>query len=121
MKRRFAFAGAVTAGLVMLSGGVAWAGVGANIQTTDSTPGGRAVFVPDGDKVVVCDQQADGYPVVAYLRRHDGPLWSTTRVGGVTNCAQRVVDIPEGEKLTLTVCLVINGKDSFCRTANVVA
>ncbi|MFJ5550579.1 hypothetical protein [Streptomyces sp. NPDC093225] len=121
MKRRLAVTGTIAAGLLMLSSGNVWAATNVSVKTTDSNPGGAAVFQPDGDHVIVCDLQADGLPAVGYLRRYDGALWSTTTAGGVGTCNQRTIDIPEGQKLTLTVCLIKDGRDVFCRTANAVA
>ncbi|MFD7395713.1 hypothetical protein [Streptomyces virginiae] len=87
------------------------------MKTTDSTPGGGATFQGNGDRVVVRDLQEDGLPAVGYLRRYDGALWSTTVAGGYNTCKERSIDIPEGQKVTLTVCLIKDGKDVFCRTA----
>ncbi|WP_406073403.1 hypothetical protein [Streptomyces virginiae] len=74
------------------------------MKTTDSTPGGGATFQGNGDRVVVRDLQEDGLPAVGYLRRYDGALWSTTVAGGYNTCKERSIDIPEGQKVTLTVC-----------------
>lgn len=118
MKRRFAVVGAVAAGLFVLSSGNAWAGTNIiSVYTTDSSPGGLGSFVANGDLTQVCDAQADGYAAVAYLRRWDGPLWKTVVAnGGSGTCKSESIDIPEGERLTLTICLRKDNKDSFCRT-----
>ncbi|MEU2659934.1 hypothetical protein ABZ615_32025 [Streptomyces sp. NPDC007325] len=116
-KRKFAFVGAVAAGLLTVSSGTAMAGTNIiNVYTTDSRPGGGGSFVANGDLTQVCDAQEDGYAAVAYLRRADGPLWKTVVAGGYGTCKSESINIPEGEKLTLTICLRKNGVDSFCRT-----
>ncbi|MFF2778697.1 hypothetical protein ACFVU3_27785 [Streptomyces sp. NPDC058052] len=116
-KRNFAVVGAMAAALVTLSSGTAMAGTNIiNVYTTDSTPGGLGSFVANGDLTQVCDAQEDGLSAVAYLRRWDGPLWKTVTVGGYGNCKSESIDIPEGQRLTLTVCLRKNGADVFCST-----
>ncbi|MGW7440744.1 hypothetical protein [Streptomyces sp. NPDC054849] len=118
MKRKFALTGAVAASLLMLSSGNAWAGTNIiEVYTTDWSPGGVGSFVANGDLTQVCDAQADGYAAVAYLRRWDGPLWKTVVAnGGYGTCNSGSIDIPEGQSVTLTVCLRKDNVDSFCRT-----
>ncbi|MFF0741078.1 hypothetical protein ACFYVL_11830 [Streptomyces sp. NPDC004111] len=117
MKRKLAFTGAVTAGLIMLTSGSAWAGTNiVNVYTTDYRSGGAGSFVANGDLTQVCDAQEDGFAAVAYLRRSTGPLWKTVVAGGYGTCKSESINIPEGEKLTLTICLRRDGKDSYCRT-----
>lgn len=100
----------------MLTSGNAWAGTNITVKTTDSRPGGGATFQANRDTVAVCDLQEDGYAAVGYLRRHDGPLWSTTVARGYNKCEENTINIPEGQKVTLTVCLRKAGRDSYCRT-----
>ncbi|WP_141753593.1 hypothetical protein [Streptomyces agglomeratus] len=107
MKKRLTLTAAMSAGLFLLLSGNAWTGSNALARTTDwgVEQGGVARFIHDGDKVSVCDGEADGYGATATLRRHDGPIYATLNASGNGNCTSRTVDIREGELLKLTVCL----------------
>jgi hypothetical protein len=43
--------------------------------TSDNNPGGRTSYIDSGNKIVVCDNQHDGYNVLAYI----GPSYKTKK------------------------------------------
>ncbi|MEU0467510.1 hypothetical protein ABZ215_26205 [Amycolatopsis sp. NPDC006131] len=64
------------------------------MHTDDGDPGGRVRFQPNGDRVEVCDIEADGYGVELYVSRPYHNDSYRIRVGGNGNCVTRDADWP---------------------------
>jgi hypothetical protein len=93
-------------------------------STNDGDPGGRLWWTANGDVVKVCDIEADGWGVRAYIQHiHSGEylLAYEVNVGGNGNCTTHQAsqggryDLPEGDKVDLYLCLTrtIDG-EKYC-------
>lgn len=77
-------------------------------------------FTANGDKLTVCDIEADGYAALAYIETTNNTLRYQLQAGGVDTCKTRdasyggVYDLPEGNTWWITVCLVKGGYTSYC-------
>lgn len=87
--------------------------------TNDDNPGGKATFLWDGDGLVVCDEQTDGYGVIATLYNSSGKVLKSVRdAGHDSTCYRNSDDIADGTGVRLTVCLYKGGiYNYFCRTS----
>ncbi|MGW1564599.1 hypothetical protein ACWCQ1_50520 [Streptomyces sp. NPDC002144] len=91
------------------------------MHTDDSDPGGVVYWTRDGDKLEVCDIEADGYGVHSTIQwsyyydhdYHNGYYLNETRGNG--KCSYRdaadggVYDIPEHTYVEVWVCLEKDG------------
>lgn len=88
--------------------------------TTDAKPGGRANFRASGEYIEACDIQADGYRVKAWAMWIDSrKSWNVPvedANGSGNDCVSRKIDVPEGKKVTIKVCLQdgAKGTPKFC-------
>lgn len=87
--------------------------------TIDDNPGGKATFLWNGDNLVVCDDQTDGYGVQATLYNSSGRvLKKEYDAGHDSTCYKNTDDIADGIGVRLTVCLYKEGiYNYFCRTS----
>lgn len=88
------------------------------VQTTDDNPGGYAQWTADGDRWDVCDWQEDGLRASGTLTWSGGSKRMDDANGGSDSspCASQVVNLPEGTKVTIKVCLRdgANGTARYC-------
>lgn len=94
------------------------------MYTDDAAPGGRVRFETDGDIVELCDIEADGYAV--YLSVYDDTAKRsqyTYTIGGEGRCQTfraslgGKYDLPEKHTFRFRICLVRDGKNSYCDDA----
>ncbi|MFE7891443.1 MULTISPECIES: hypothetical protein [unclassified Streptomyces] len=99
---------------VVLAAGPASAGTDISVHTTDPWQSGTAGFKANGDSVTVCDNRADGMRATAvfvYTGAHISERVKISDTNGSGNsCATKAFDIPEGNRVLLSVC-VQNGAD----------
>ncbi|MFI6095775.1 hypothetical protein ACIA8G_09495 [Lentzea sp. NPDC051213] len=91
--------------------------------TTDDNPGGKAKFTAHGDRVTVCDEQADGWGVVAKIRRasNNEVFFEINDSNASDGCKEKTKNIPDGVDVELHVCLYKDGQVWFCETKSGVA
>lgn len=112
---RIAAAVALALGAVLASTPSASAGQDIEVRTTDDNPGGAAWFNSYGEHFAVCDRQWDDLGVRGRLTwtsggvSHERKVWhhSGHHTNPNLNCTKYGPDIniPEGTKVTLQVCL----------------
>jgi hypothetical protein len=109
--RRVALAGALAMGMSGLGVPAASAGQSQEI----ATGGGSVVFKHRGERVLAYDERRDGYGVAAIVLWQDDrtdrfhrKIVIDGRSGG--GPARRNLKIPEGNKVSLTMCYTNNGQ-----------
>ncbi|MFI1094132.1 hypothetical protein [Streptomyces sp. NPDC020917] len=112
----------LSTGGLLLGTGAAQAATGKNIpytETTDGNPGGSAEFKWNGDILVACDNQADGYGVRATLYNSAGTaLKHVDDPQSDNTCIANSANITDGIGVRLTVCLYKGGIYTYwCRTS----
>jgi hypothetical protein len=124
MKKRVGAAviAVLSAGGLLLGTGGAQAASGEDIPrtvTTDGNPGGSAEFKWNGDILVACDNQADGYGVRATLYNSAGSvLKHVDDPQSDGTCIANYANITDGIGVRLTVCLYKGGIYTYyCRTS----
>jgi hypothetical protein len=75
---------------------------------------GHVEFEDYGEVLTASDDWPDGRGVRAYLNWAGGNSASALDEGFDTDRAHRNLDIPEGTKVTLTMCYTKNGLDVAC-------
>jgi len=127
MKARSAFVltalGASVAALSLYSTPAFAAGNAWSVYTTDDNPGGRAewygAYSGTQERLGACDDQADGYRVVATVRWSGGSK-TVTAANGAGTCVFTPSSwgLAEGTTVSVTACLRdgANGADKYCRT-----
>ncbi|GGS90482.1 hypothetical protein GCM10010206_61570 [Streptomyces cinerochromogenes] len=79
---------------------------------------GAGKFESNGDLVSVCDGDADGFGVSAWLVDSEGyELAPPVHVGGKGDCATRTRNLREGTAVKLLVCLTKGSVGSPCVTS----
>ncbi|WP_262706397.1 MULTISPECIES: hypothetical protein [Streptomyces] len=124
LKASGVMAAAVVVSLTMATGAHA---ASHEMKTDDGDPGGKLTFNSDGDKIKVCDEQADGWSAVAYVINPDGSTRYSLSARGNGNCTPRSADdggrynLHDGTDYTFRVCLDHDGSgtgdDRFCDSA----
>jgi hypothetical protein len=86
--------------------------------TTDDNPGGEATFQTPG-QLWACDDQADGYGVIAYIFLADGNVQGPVKDSNSTDgCKSFDTSIVPGAEVHLQVCLYKGGVYTYyCRTS----
>ncbi|MGP3756966.1 hypothetical protein [Streptomyces sp. IBSNAI001] len=84
-------------------------------------PGGSIEYTKYGDKVKVCDIDADGKAAMGRVMRQTGTTVYTLRAGGKGNCTTRdandggVYNLVEGWTYTFWICLASDdGSEGYC-------
>ncbi|MET9920998.1 hypothetical protein ABZZ04_28535 [Streptomyces sp. NPDC006435] len=104
----------------------AYAGTNTYAVTTDDNPGGHVSFDHDGpgaeqEWINVCDDDSDGYRATVQASWSGGSI-RLDAAGGKGTCKSTgsSFNIPEGKKVTLTVCLRngYSGSPKFCATTS---
>jgi hypothetical protein len=87
------------------------------IYTTDDNPGGKAKFTAHGDRVTVCDEQADGWGVIARIRRasNNDVFFEIRDSNASDGCKEKTENLPDGVDVELQVCLYRDGEVTFCK------
>jgi hypothetical protein len=120
MKRQLTIAaiGLLSLGATLATAAPASADIGW-IKTLDGAPGGEAKFVANGDKLTVCDIEADGWAAQATLYGYGlGQLYVTALSNGSCVTKAFSTQVPEGLMVYIRVCLVKTGSAGYCRTSN---
>jgi len=96
------------------------------IWTTDDNPGGSLQWTAYGDKVTVCDTQADNYFAEGDVYNSKGIFVYSVIASGNGTCKSESAsngapyDLTEGAKYTLDVCIMEDfGYPKFCSSATV--
>ncbi|MET7809385.1 hypothetical protein ABZT26_00830 [Streptomyces sp. NPDC005395] len=86
-------------------------------------PGGSIEYTKYGDKVKVCDTDADGKAAMGRVIRLTGTTVYTLRAGGKGNCTTRdandggVFNLVEGWTYRFSVCLATDsGDEGYCNS-----
>ncbi|MCX5181157.1 hypothetical protein [Streptomyces sp. NBC_00268] len=79
---------------------------------------GAGEFESNGDLVTVCDGDADGFGVSAWLVDSEGySLAPSVHVGGKGKCVTRTRNLREGTAVKLLVCLTKGSHGEPCKTS----
>ncbi|OJF11635.1 hypothetical protein [Couchioplanes caeruleus] len=73
--------------------------------TTDASPGGKARFISNGDKIQACDNQEDGYYAWGYMYDLFETYLEAVREETTGDCDSDSHDVPEWETILVRACL----------------
>ncbi|MCT7355968.1 hypothetical protein N4P33_28015 [Streptomyces sp. 15-116A] len=108
------------AAAVLFAAGPAAAGTDVYVDTTDPFNSAAAGFKADDEIFTVCDNRADGMRASGRIGWIDSkashwiPLEDAN--GSGNSCARKNLEIPEGEKVTVQICVRngANGDEKHC-------
>jgi hypothetical protein len=92
----------------------AFAGTNATARSSDSNPGGVGYFNHSGDKLRVCDVQTDGYTAYVGMQYNGRLVMMLEDRSNNGRCPSETVNVPEGGRVRIQVCLYKNGNFRFC-------
>jgi hypothetical protein len=127
MKRKIAVLVMAIASVALLWGSPAYASDYGPIFTSDTDPGGQAEWHEATDQLTVCDRQADGYGVRAWIYRPTPPgdsgngtvLMAQEDSNSSDGCKSTSRDISESGLTSIKICLYHTENGSrvyhFCR------
>ncbi|MFC8220237.1 hypothetical protein ACFUTY_18950 [Streptomyces sp. NPDC057362] len=127
--RAMSAGGALLAGAaaVMFAAGPASAGTDIYVDTTDPFNSAAAGFTAYGEVFTVCDNRSDGKRASAHISwiGSSASYWIPLEDanGSGNSCARKDLSIPEGESVTVQICVKdgANGTPQYCATKHGVA
>ncbi|MEV5962934.1 hypothetical protein AB0L70_14295 [Kribbella sp. NPDC051952] len=89
------------------------------MHTDDGDPGGVIKFTRDGDYIQLCDIEADGWAVSGQVS--DNTNGYSLQIGGNGRCTTvnaKTHDLKEDVHISVRVCLIRSGRESYCDTSS---